>query len=811
MDRTTQGEKKRRGDRLFARIFTAVKISAQNRRKNKTEPLFDLLCFAVSFLFARCHIIFGAFPLAVAFIAALPYRVWVSVIGAALGALSLGKYGLIYAMISVIVVFLRIVVSSGEDKSGAVPHLFSESLLLRICSALIGGFVAAVYEILLSGFSLASVAFGLSMTLLPPLLCFVMSGLFDTKIRLRDVFLDNTPIFSRRFIGESERYSLIFFRLAALLFSFLISLSLREYELFGIGAAYIFTAVITLFAARRFGGISGAAVGFSSALGLSGASAAAFALSGLAAGVLFRLGIVYAIVGGGAALCLFSAYSGGLVGLLSVLPEYSVGAMLSLPIIRRALPERKEEEVELGVKEATDMVGTMSLSYKSRVGGATDAVIRSLASISASVRRRAKEEIKPKRDELSDLVYECKRRYCEGCDAACEECLSLGGAVKLLEDSDAVALKLTKNGKIDAEELKDGDSPCKRVKELAQTINRAVAILCEKKYKEASKNGSAESLDLISKLVGEARDADERERAADEPLSERITELLSRHGMAGGVARVFGKRRRHVILAAEDAEGSRISARDFLCDVESELGTRLGTPEFFRRGKMALLECSAAKGYTAECAYAAITGEREDISGDTARAFESADGSFFALISDGMGSGEEAKATSELVCELLFGGLSFSEGRETAVKLLNSLILSRPGECSATVDLFSLDLYLGEACFIKSGAAPSFIKRARSKGGNSLFRIRSATAPIGLMRELDAERIKVEVEDGDYVIMMSDGVSEGGEDAPWLLELLSGEVRGSVKEYAEHILKEAKKNVRGSDDMTVLVVKVKKI
>lgn len=809
MDRTTQREKGRRG--LFQRIITAIGASAQSRKRNRGEPLFDLLFFAVAFLFARCHIIFGAFPLAVAFIAALPYRVWVGAAGAVLGALTLGKYGIIYAMISAIVVFLRIIVSSGETKESGVPRLFSESLLLRVCSALIGGFVAAVYEILLSGFSLAAVAFGLSMTLLPPLLCFVASGLFDTKIRLRDIFLDKTPVFSRRFLGESERHEALFFRIAALVFCFLISLSLREYELFGIGAAHIFTAVITLFAARRFGGISGAAVGFSAALGLSGYAAAAFALSGLAAGVLFRVGIIYALVGGGAALCLFSAYSGGLMGLLSVLPEYSVGAMLSIPLIRRTSLERREEEIEDGVRAAEDMVGTMSLAHKSRTYTAADSVIRSLASLSSSVRRRAAEEMKPRRDELSDLVYECERRYCDGCDSACEECLSLGGAVKIMPDSDETALKILRRGKIDREDLRGSDSPCKRSAEIAATVNRASAILAEKKYKAAAKNGSAETLELAARLVGEARECDERQRSEDEAASAELTELLSHYGMTGGIARVFGRRQRHIILAAEDEDGSHISSSDFLRAVESQLGASLTTPEFFRRGKMALLECDTTKRYAAECAFAAETGEREDISGDTARAFESPDGSFFALISDGMGSGEEAKATSELVSELLFGGLCFSEGKETTVKLINNLLLSRPGECSATVDLFSLDLYLGEACFIKSGAAASFIKRARTDGGNSLFRIRSSSAPAGLMREVDAERIRVEIEHDDYIIMLSDGVTDGSEDSPWLIELLSGAVHGGVREYADYILKGARANSKGTDDMTVLVVKVRKI
>jgi stage II sporulation protein E len=109
----------------------------------------------------------------------------------------------------------------------------------------------------------------------------------------------------------------------------------------------------------------------------------------------------------------------------------------------------------------------------------------------------------------------------------------------------------------------------------------------------------------------------------------------------------------------------------------------------------------------------------------------------------------------------------------------------------------------GSATFIKSGAAPSFIKR-----DNSIFRIKSATAPIGIMKSIDSEKTCVEVKGGDYVIMFSDGVSEIAEESPWLLELLTRPSKETPKAYAEHILAEAKKYSRSRDDMIVIVLKI---
>ena len=218
---------------------------------------------------------------------------------------------------------------------------------------------------------------------------------------------------------------------------------------------------------------------------------------------------------------------------------------------------------------------------------------------------------------------------------------------------------------------------------------------------------------------------------------------------------------------------------------------------------MALMECPSEKSFEVECATASVAGEREEISGDTALAFESEAGYFYSLISDGMGSGKEAKETSGFVADFLKSALEANSEGQTALKILNHTIRHKPRECSATVDLFSVDLYRGDAEFLKSGAAASYVKR-----GSSIFRIKSKTAPIGLMKSVDAEKIKVELEGDDYIIMLSDGIAQNAEDTPWLLELLARPPKRDIKEYADSILTAAMKNLARSDDMTVLVTKV---
>ena len=337
----------------------------------------------------------------------------------------------------------------------------------------------------------------------------------------------------------------------------------------------------------------------------------------------------------------------------------------------------------------------------------------------------------------------------------------------------------------------------------AESINRGAAILAEEKFRESKKDTYSDDFSIISKLINEARISDDREKATNEALSERLGEVMADAGLDGGVIRAFGERRPYFILAAEDESGVRITAPELKKNIEAIAGVRLSTPEFYRRGKMALMECGCDKSYAAECGIASVAGSRDDISGDSATYFVSSGGYFYSIISDGMGSGTEAKEISGFVTEFMTKALEFCSEGQTVLKILNHAIKHRHRECSATFDLFSLDLYRGEAEFIKSGAAPSYVKR-----DSSIFRIKSKTAPLGLMKSVDAERIRVDLESEDYIIMLSDGIAQSAEDTPWLLDLLSKPPKRNIKEYADFILSTALKNMPKNDDMTVVVVKV---
>ena len=195
-------------------------------------------------------------------------------------------------------------------------------------------------------------------------------------------------------------------------------------------------------------------------------------------------------------------------------------------------------------------------------------------------------------------------------------------------------------------------------------------------------------------------------------------------------------------------------------------------------------------------------GEERGVCGDAIASFE-AGGKYYMLISDGMGTGREAALTSGVCAAILERLIGSGAGMETSLRLLNNIIRAGDRECSATVDIAEIDLITGEARFIKSGAAPSFVLR-----GGSIFRLQSKTVPIGILRALDAEMIKFDIQPGDRVIMVSDGAARSYEEVPWLLDMMTSDeviLRGSPREAAAKIVREAAK--RGSvDDITAGVI-----
>lgn len=159
-------------------------------------------------------------------------------------------------------------------------------------------------------------------------------------------------------------------------------------------------------------------------------------------------------------------------------------------------------------------------------------------------------------------------------------------------------------------------------------------------------------------------------------------------------------------------------------------------------------------------------------SGDTNVTVELEDGRLVLMISDGMGKGERAAMESRTTVRLLEQLIAAGFDTRTAVSAVNSILVTRsPEEITSTVDLAVVDLFTGEAQFVKVGAAPSYLIR-----GGEVTVLPASSLPLGILTSVDLEQSSRQLHPGDIVVLVSDGIlgpaQEQGRREGWLVKTL---------------------------------------
>lgn len=200
------------------------------------------------------------------------------------------------------------------------------------------------------------------------------------------------------------------------------------------------------------------------------------------------------------------------------------------------------------------------------------------------------------------------------------------------------------------------------------------------------------------------------------------------------------------------------------------------------------------------------------VSGDTSLQTKLNDGKYLLAISDGMGSGPEARKSSKIAIKMLERMLTSGFKKDVSIKMINSTLSANNDEdMYATLDILILDLYQGNIEFIKNGACPTYIKRNKE-----VELVNSISLPTGIVNDIDLVVYDKDIKDGDIIVMCSDGIVESNTEylhkELWLKYFLEELQTDDVQQIADLIISEAIDNDYGKekDDMTVIVAKVSK-
>lgn len=308
----------------------------------------------------------------------------------------------------------------------------------------------------------------------------------------------------------------------------------------------------------------------------------------------------------------------------------------------------------------------------------------------------------------------------------------------------------------------------------------------------------------IEQMIGDISSDINRIAVQNEQTGARIREYLSRRTISVRTLSCYEDESGHILIEISVTPGmyhnldktelsfdfSEICDRDFSLPTitEQEGGILL---VFHERARFKLT-C----GVTQVCS----TGKR--LCGDSFKFIEETGGTAMVILSDGMGNGSLAAIDSSMATSLIGRLVSAGVGLEATLKLVNSAMLIKSGDESlATVDICRADLYRGSITLYKAGAAPSYIR----KGGKVGF-VESSSLPAGILNSVEFQETTLSLDAGDIVLMISDGVTQIGED--WVLDELDRFEGDDMQWLCERIssLAKLRRNELHDDDITVFAL-----
>lgn len=352
---------------------------------------------------------------------------------------------------------------------------------------------------------------------------------------------------------------------------------------------------------------------------------------------------------------------------------------------------------------------------------------------------------------------------------------------------------------------------CARLPELMRAINSALFALRER---ESLRRQQEENQSLLARQYAGITDilrqlgAEVTQDETAQPLMER---QVRRYAAAfGWIDRVCAVRdsqgRLTVELYGEGIDDIIKQGDGFSAGLSALLGVTLTAPEKKKGSQGIHVEMHERAPYRAVVGIGRQQKEGASVSGDNACYFLTDTGTACLLLSDGMGSGAAASRDSRMLItsleRFLRAGISVGDALHAVSPALR---LRSDGMRFTTLDAFTFDLFSGRAENLKCGAAPTYMRL------NGRWTILPGTAlPIGLAEEDElGDAVPLQMNDGDIVVLLSDGVTDGTDDK-WVRQLLIAHAGDSPKEIAAQLVNEAKG--RGhDDDRTVMVMKIEKL
>lgn len=343
-----------------------------------------------------------------------------------------------------------------------------------------------------------------------------------------------------------------------------------------------------------------------------------------------------------------------------------------------------------------------------------------------------------------------------------------------------------------------------KILEMSDSLKRLVAIYGRWNFGGIIKNQLSESADTLERLM-DIRPDDNLYKVYGNKIKKK---LASKQIQTSDIFFTYNDGKLKIIITAWMKNGCYKS--EILSDI---IGNIVGkdlvvSSECKNLISVAPFEYILKEAAEYNCIYskAMVSKNKEDISGDSYTFVRTEDNHLIMAISDGMGTGAVAAADSGSVMDFMEEYVAAGFDITKAPEIINEALTYRHNDCPVTLDISDVDLNTGKVKMIKAGGAVTFIKR---KG---MVRYYSPSSlPLGVIDDVTSYRHEEMLEDGDYLIMISDGVADSlpfYDKEKQLVRIISETKEEKPERMAEHILEECRyyNGICNKDDMTVLVL-----
>ncbi len=590
----------------------------------------------------------------------------------------------------------------------------------------------------------------------------------------------------------------------------ILMLSFSHFSFMTVSVGRILAVASILFVANGFGIAGGTIFGICVGIVFSLQSfgfdyiSGTYAFGGLIAGMCSRWGKLWTCLTFLIVSILVSFQSGDASKIITLIYEITLGASLFLLLPKSFFekfgvtsgeffaPEQKPDNLKSFFTQKLNFVSKSLICVPKIVG-----------KVSEGFRKKSLEDFKNK---CKESVYE----VCSSC-TSCGLCYNIQCNRTESEISKAIIYATNEQNINEKVFSTDFLKRCKKKDEIIKTINRENSNYNKQKSKENSMKDvrkiADEQLQGVGVLLKEISGEVEAYEPGEQWITSQIKTELKRSGInvLNATHRKNKSKKEFIELEIKSDYREKLSEIKLSKIVSNILGKKFGEPVITGLGDSFRVQMCEQTNYCVEinaCQHCCGGGS---FCGDSYKYFEDGEGNFNVIISDGMGTGKQAAIEGEVASELMKSFVKAGMGFNCASKLVNSsLILGSNDENLSTLDVLSVNLFSGTAKFMKAGAPLTFIIK-----NGEIKKLSCNSLPIGIFTNVTAYEESINLTSGDWVIMLSDGVTDIGED--WIEQILKSKKYSNTNELAHKIVNTAV-SMRGNDhddDITSIVLKIK--